>query len=165
MATTVIPPIVRAKLDELVRVRLKDEELERQHKASSAHLRMLEAEVYQLLADNGVSSMKVDGLGTFIRTERLYVHLARTSDPSDPSDEEHVSESARASLEAWARQTRDASGEPLIDVLFAFQPKMSTVKAVYKDRLENGEELPPGVESGYVKGITWRRDPTLKGSK
>lgn len=110
---------------------LKDEkaELEKQIKEINTKLEACSQILVERLEEDGITSFKTD-LGTF------YI-----------KDEPYSSVSDRPAFYSWVRENK-------LEDLFTIH--YQTMSGMVKERLENGEELPPGI-SVFMKSSIQRR--------
>jgi hypothetical protein len=147
-------------LSEFVDSELAVEKLEEELKASKKRNTALRIKIHDALQAANIRSINRDDLGRFVPTARLYTNLAK---PEVGEGGEVENEDARAMLEAWSKNELDAAGHPLFDELFYFAIKSMRLRALVKERLEEGMDPPPGVEYGYQPNISWTRPDRMRG--
>lgn len=149
-----IPPELRELLAQFVSSQLLVEELEEGLKQAKRQNTNLRQQIHEAMTEANIRSINLDDLGRFNPTARLYTNLEKVT-PS--MDGEEVTETGMEKLEAWAKEQKDAAGHSLFDDLFYWAVKSARLRSLVKERIDEGEDPPPGVEYGYIKDIRWTR--------
>lgn len=149
-------------LSEFVDSELTVEKLEEELKSAKKKNTTLRIRIHDALQAANVRSINRADLGRFVPTARLYTNLIK---PELGEGGEVENEDARALLEAWSKTELDAAGNPLFDELFYFALKSMRLRALVKERLEEGMDPPPGVEYGYQPNIQWTRPDRMRGNQ
>lgn len=109
-------------------------------KAAEEKYRATEEAMWEAMLASGVSSIRIDGLGTCTRTVKgPYTSL----DDNDPN--------SAAKFEAWCRENG------YYDEIFRFAPQMARVNSIVREIRKRGEPIPEG-----TKVLEHRRIQVLK---
>lgn len=99
--------------------------------------REVEDVLWDLLASMGMSSIKVDGLGTCTKTIKgPYVSIDKDTDPD-----------AEAKVKAWLEELG------LYNEIYRFAPQMSALNPIVRDMRERGEVITPALKITEHKRI------------
>lgn len=142
--------ILKRKLRKLAKDKAAFDTLEKLYEAKKAALVELQEEIWEDMVgddpDNSLKSITIAGVGRFTRVAKgPYCHIKK--DEGSAGDGEEVSENYRARFEAWAEKNG------LKDVLIKPMPILQRVNRLYRERLEEGLDLPDGIEAIYHKRI------------
>jgi hypothetical protein len=161
--TPKLPTAFETKLKRFVDNAIELDRLKPLYKAADALDEQLRAEI-----NHDMHNMKLTGfkheLGSFSATFKgPYASIPKIK-VNEEGDEE-VDEESRARLEQWSREQIDDAGHALFDVLFYNAVRTPRLSALVKEAIENGTEIPPGVQYRTIDTVQWRRPQHLKKAK
>jgi hypothetical protein len=161
-----LPPELKQAITNFAMRTLEIEEAEAVFDEKKRVYTELKVSLARLLKEAGVKSVKLESYGSFspsfmgpyasIKKPQVIQH-----DGEDPTLDE-FDEGGRAALEAWAKEQFDEANNCLFDELFKLMPISSRLSKVVKTAIEEGTEIPPGVEWRTVDTVRWTRDPKYK---
>ncbi len=127
---------IKERLVRLAELKNEKDDAKKMFSDKEAAFKAYERETHKLMEVQDVKTVKIDGLGTFTRSERTYCKVLAES------EEEFVS---------WAEE------EGVADELVKRKFETKRLNALVKERLENGDDLPPGVDVTPTPYISIRK--------
>lgn len=154
MTENKLPAALRRTLQKYVDTRLAREKMEPEFKRLEHDEDTYADRLHHLMEEFGMSSMRVDGVGLLVRSQKG-PYCSLDTDESEV-EEGDVPETSRERFEAWCVR------EGIDDTLIKRVPIMTRVNAEVKARLKNGKELPPGLNPRWVYTVAWSDRPSDK---